>query len=153
MSALAAPETIELDTPRQFDFLLGEWDCSWQQDGLEHRGTSSVYLDLGHVVVESFDGRPSLDFQEVGLSVYDRQAKCWKQTRVDSEGRYLDFAGGFEHGLMELRRIGEVDGAPVLFRVRWENIERDAFDWSLQRSVDGGETWDALREAEYRRVL
>ena len=153
MSALAAPETIELDALRQFDFWLGEWDCTWQQDGLEHRGTNSVYLDLGHVLVENFDGRPSLDFQGLSLSVYDRKARCWKQTWVDSEGSYLDFAGSFENGVMELRRIGEVEGAPALFRMRWENIEQDSLDWSWQRSLDGGESWDVLWEIGYRRVL
>ena len=153
MSALAAPETIELDALRQFDFWLGEWDCTWQRDGLEHRGTNSVYLDLGHVLVENFDGRPSLDFQGLSLSVYDRKAHCWKQTWVDSEGSYLDFAGSFENGVMELRRIGEVEGAPALFRMRWENIEQDSLDWSWQRSLDGGESWDVLWEIGYRRVL
>ena len=117
-------------------------------------GTNSVYADLGGmVVVENFDGRPSLDYQGLSYSVYDRKAQCWKQTWVDSEGSYLDFAGSFENGVMELRRIGEVDGAPALFRMRWENIEPNSFDWSWQRSGDDGETWESLWEIEYSRVL
>ena len=85
--AHAEPTTIELDAARQFDFWLGEWDCTWHQDGLEHVGTNSVYADLGGmVVVENFDGRPSLDYQGLSYSVYDRKAHCWKQTWVDSEG-------------------------------------------------------------------
>lgn len=160
MSAVASlPPTNELDAARQFDFWLGEWDCTWYQDGLEHgvremRGTNSVYADLGGaVLVENFDGRPSLDFQGLSFSVYDRATGCWKQTWVDSEGGYLDFTGSFENGVMELRRSGDLDGSPALFRLRWENIEPDAFDWSRQRSVDGGVTWDSLWEIEYRRVL
>ena len=154
MSAVAAaPRTVELDAARQFDFWLGEWDCTWHADGLEHRGTNSVYLDLGHVVVENFDARPSLDYQGLSFSVYDREAGCWRQTWVDSEGSYLDFAGSFENGVMELRRIGVVDGAPAHFRMRWENIEPNAFDWSWQRSADAGETWATLWAIEYSRVL
>ena len=38
------------------------------------------------------DGRPSLDFQGLSFSVYDRSAGRWKQTWVDSQGSYLDFA-------------------------------------------------------------
>jgi hypothetical protein len=72
---------------------------------------------------------------------------------VDSEGSYLDFAGSFENGVMELRRIGEVEGLPALYRMRWENIERDALDWSYQRSADGGETWTTVWAIEYSRVL
>jgi hypothetical protein len=148
--AHAEPLTIELDAARQFDFWLGEWDCTWHADGLEHLGTNSVYADLGGmVVVENFDGRPSLDFQGLSYSVYDRTAQRWKQTWVDSEGSYLDFAGGLEDGAMDLRRIA--DGA--LFRMRWENIEPNAFDWSYARSDDGGATWTALWEIGYSRVL
>lgn len=152
--AHAEPVTLELDAGRQFDFWLGEWDCSWSDDSGRHLGTNSVYLDLGgSVVVENFDGRPSLDFQGLSFSVYDRKAHCWKQTWVDSEGSYLDFAGGFADGAMELRRAGEYDDAGSVFRLLWENIERDSFDWSWQRSDDAGETWNSLWEIEYTRVL
>jgi hypothetical protein len=150
----AEPLTLQLDAARQFDFWLGEWDCSWDDGERRHVATNSVYLDLGgKVVVENFDGRPSLDFQGLSFSVYDRNAGCWKQTWVDSEGSYLDFAGGFENGVMELRRNGEVDGVPAIFRMRWENIERESLDWSWQRSGDGGETWASLWEIDYSRVL
>ena len=150
----AEPLTLQLDAARQFDFWLGEWDCSWDDGERRHVATNSVYLDLGDkVVVENFDGRPSLDFQGLSFSVYDRNARCWKQTWVDSEDSYLDFTGGFENGVMELRRDGELDGAPAIFRMRWENIERDSFDWSWQRSDDDGEPWTSLWEIEYRRVL
>ncbi|MBA3348253.1 MAG: DUF1579 family protein [Actinobacteria bacterium] len=155
MSAIANPPvTLELDASRQFDFWLGDWDCTWHSDGLEHVGTNSVYADLGGaVIVENFDGRPSLDFQGLSFSVYDRTARCWKQTWVDSEGSYLDVTGGYENGVMELRRAGEADGAPALFRMRFEHIEPNAFDWSWQRSADDGRTWMPLWEIEYRRVV
>ena len=152
--AHAEPVTLELDAARQFDFWLGEWDCSWSDDSGRHLGTNSVYLDLGGcVVVENFDGRPSFDFQGLSFSVYDRKARCWKQTWVDSQGDYLDFAGGFADGVMELRRTGEGDDAGSVFRMRWENIERDSFDWSWQRSDDGADTWHSLWEIEYTRVI
>ena len=147
---LAEPLTFELDAARQFDFWLGEWDCRWHADGLEHVGTNSVYADLGGVVlVENFDARPSLDYQGLSYSVYDRAEQCWKQTWVDSEGTYLDFTGRFEDGVMELRRSAD----DVVFRMRWENIEPNGLDWSYQRSEDGGETWTALWEIGYSRVV
>jgi len=148
--AHAEPQTIELDAARQFDFWLGEWDCSWHADGLEHVGTNSVYADLGGMVlVENFDGRPSLDFQGLSYSVYDRAAQRWRQTWVDSEGGYLDFAGRFEDGAMELRR----SAGGVQFRMRWQNIDPGSFDWSYERSDDGGHTWAAVWEIGYSRVL
>ena len=50
---------------------------------------------------------------------------------------------------MELRRVA--DGS--LVRVRWERIDANGFDWSYQRSDDGGRTWTALWEIGYSRVL
>ena len=123
-------------------------------DGVKQVATNSVYLDLdGKVVVESFDGRPSVDFQGLSFSVYDRKRPLLEADLGGQRGQLPDFAGSFENGVMELRRDGEVEGAPASFRMRWENIERDSLDWSWQRSDDDGKTWTALWEIEYRRVL
>ncbi len=152
MSATVAsePVTLELDAARQFDFWLGEWDCAWDEGGARCVGTNSVYLDLGgKVVVENFDGRPSLDFQGLSYSVYDRREQCWKQTWVDSEANYLDFVGGWADGSMELRR----SAGGSLFRMRWERIEAESLDWSWSRSDDGGATWMPLWQIAYSRVL
>ncbi len=145
------PATAQLDAARQFDFLLGEWDCSW---GDGQTGTDSVYLDLDDkVVVESFDARPSLEYQGVSHSVYDRDSGRWKQTWVDTDGNYLDFVGGFEHGEMELRREAPFDGGTATFRLRWFDIERDGLRRAYERSDDGGATWTTLWAIEFRRVL
>jgi hypothetical protein len=151
IAAPPTPATAQLDAARQFDFLLGEWDCTWS-DG--ERGTDSVYLDLDDkVVVESFDGRPSLDYQGVSHSVYDRSDSRWKQTWVDTDGNYLDFVGGFSDGVMDLRREAPFNGGIALFRLRWFDIERDALRRAYERSDDGGETWTTLWAIDFRRVL
>jgi hypothetical protein len=151
IAAPPTPATAQLDAARQFDFLLGEWDCIWS-DGAS--GTDSVYLDLDDkVVVESFDGRPSLDYQGVSHSVYDRDAARWKQTWVDTDGNYLDFEGGFSEGVMDLRREAPFNGGSALFRLRWFDIERDALCRAYERSDDGGDTWTTLWAIDFRRVL
>jgi hypothetical protein len=145
------PHTAQQDGARQFDFWLGEWDCSW---GDGEGGTNSVYLDLcDAVVVESFDARPSMDFQGMSFSVYDRNARVWRQTWVDTDANYLDFVGRFEDGVMDLRRSAPVEAGTAVFRMRWHEIERDSLEWAYERSDDGGETWSSLWEIEYRRVL
>ena len=145
------PETAQQDGARQFDFWLGEWDCSW---GDGPGGTNSVYLDLGDaVVVESFDGRPAMAYQGMSFSVYDRNARLWRQTWVDTDANYLDFVGRYEDGVMDLRRSAQVDGGTAIFRMRWFEIERDSLEWAYERSDDGGETWSALWEIGYRRVV
>jgi hypothetical protein len=145
------PATALLDAARQFDFWLGEWDLRWS-DG--RTGTDSVFLDLGdNVVVGSLDARPSLDYQRVCHSVYARADGCWKHTWVDSDGNYLDFAGAFADGEMDLRREARHDGGVALFRVRWHDIEAESLTWSYERSDDGGESWASLWSIDYSRVL
>jgi hypothetical protein len=156
MSALyAEPRTAELDPARQFDFWLGDWDCSWSDgDGNEGTATNTVYLDLdGQDVVESFDARPSSDYQGMSFSMYDPTLGRWRQTWVDSTGRYLDFVGGYENGLMDLRHHGEHDGTAAEFRALWHAIEQDRLEWAWQVSVDAGESWTTLWAMEYVRVL
>jgi hypothetical protein len=151
IAAPPLPATAQLDAARQFDFWLGEWDLTWGGGG---RGTASVYLDLDDkVVVASLDARPSRDYQAIGHAVYDRVDGCWKHTWVDSDGSYLDFAGGFEDGVMDLRRDALADDGFALYRVRWFDIARNTLRWAYERSGDGGATWDVLWEIGYRRVL
>ena len=105
------------------------------------------------MVVESFDARPSSDYQGMSFSMYDPTLGRWRQTWVDSTGRYLDFAGGYENGAMDLRHHGELDGVAAEFRALWHSIERDRLEWAWQRSLDAGETWTTLWAMEYVRVL
>ena len=143
-----APDT---GAQRQFDFWLGEWDLSWG-DGAT--ATNSIYRDFdGHVIVESFDGRPSLELQGTSLTTYDPAAGTWKQTWVDNQGSHYEFAGAFRAGEMELRTETEVLGRPALLRMRWFNIREDALDWAWERSDDGGTRWTPLWEVAYSRVL
>ena len=156
MSALyAEPVTAQLDPARQFDFWLGDWDCRWSDgNGSEGTATNTVYLDLdGQVIVESFDARPSSDYQGMSFSMYDPALAKWRQTWVDSTGRYLDFAGGYDDCVMDLRHRGELDGSPADFRALWHSIERDRLEWAWQCSLDGGATWTTLWAMEYARVL
>ncbi len=129
---------------RDFDFWLGEWDVRWDEDRC---GTNVVELTLdGRVVLEQFDGRPGTQLRGMSVSVYDDREDVWRQTWVDSEGNYLQFAGGFKDGVMDLR--GERDGYAV--RMQWRDIRHDALTWLWQRSLDD-ESWVTSWELRYRR--
>ncbi len=145
------PRTSRLDGARQFDFWLGEWDCTWAEGGA---GTNSIYLDLADkVIVESFDGRPALEYQGMSFSVYDRLGGLWRQTWVDTDGNYLTFEGAWADGEMDLRRTVAGEDGPTLMRMRWHEIEENSLEWSYERSDDGGETWSSHWEIGYQRVL
>jgi hypothetical protein len=151
MGAAQARQATETGALREFDFWLGEWDLSW---GDGQRATNSIYQDFdGRVIVESFDGRPSIELQGMSVSTYDVDARCWRQTWVDNSGSYLDFRGEFRDGQMDLRTEREIDGRRTLLRMRWFDISRDALTWAWERSVDGGRTWETVWQIAYARVV
>jgi hypothetical protein len=129
---------------RDFDFWLGEWEVRWD-DGT-HSGTNVIERILdGRVLLERFDGRPGIELQGMSLSVYDEAARVWRQTWVDNQGSYLEFAGTLADGVMDLR--GKPNGEPV--RMQWRDIRSDALTWLWQRS--DRKTWMTLWELQYRR--
>ena len=132
---------------RQFDFWLGEWECTWEGG----RGSNTVSAELdGMVVLERFDGRPGTELRGISVSVYDEKAACWRQTWVDSSGAYLEFTGGFAEGTMELRREAVEDGAAIEQRMRFTEIAADGLVWLWERRPACG-AWETLWRIDYRR--
>jgi hypothetical protein len=134
---------------QQFDFWLGEWDCTWD-DG--QRGSNSIQVIMnGFVVLEQFSGEPAMPFHGMSVSTYSPALKQWRQTWVDDEGNYLDFAGEFRDGRMVLARTAVEEDERIRQRMVWYNIAPDSLDWDWQRSEDGGASWQNLWTIHYRR--
>ena len=130
----------------QFDFWLGEWDCSWGDDG---KGSNCVERIMdGKIIQENFDGG---DFRGISVSAWDAGRKLWCQTWVDNSGTYLDFTGSFRDGQMVLSRDALVRGEACKQRMVWYNITESEFDWNWERSDDGGKTWDVKWQIKYKR--
>jgi hypothetical protein len=88
------------------------------------------------------------------VSAFDSRAGKWKQTWVDNEGGYLDFSGEFKDGTMILSRESTgTDGSKVVQRMVWKNISPNELDWSWERSLDGGKTWQVLWPIHYKRKI
>jgi hypothetical protein len=130
----------------QFDFWLGEWDCTW---GEQEKGSNRVERILeGKVIQENFSAP---DFTGLSVSAYDTERRLWCQTWVDSNGTYLDFTGGFEEGKMILTRDAIVRGETCRQRMVWYDFQPDQFLWNWERSDDGGITWRTLWHIRYTR--
>ena len=62
------------------------------------------------------------------------------------------FSGESKDGQMVLAREAvRPDGAKVQQRMVFKNIGRNEFDWSWERSLDGGKTWEVLWPIHYKR--
>ena len=130
----------------QFDFWLGEWECTWGEDG---KGSNRVEGTLdGKIIQENFEGG---DLHGISLSAWNTETNQWYQTWVDNSGSYLDFSGGFHEGQMILSRDAMIGGEAFKQRMVWYNIEADEFDWNWERSEDGGATWKVSWQIKYRR--
>ena len=139
---------------KQFDFWIGEWELTWpgEKPGETGQGSNSIKRIMdGCVVQENFSGRDSMPLRGTSVSTFDTNSGHWKQTWVDNEGGYLDFAGDFKDGQMILQRETVRNGARVLQRMVWKNITPNEFDWSWEASRDGGNTWQVNWPIHYKR--
>jgi hypothetical protein len=135
---------------RQFDFWLGTWSLTWEGGA----GTNVIEAVFdGRAIVERFDGRPGVALQGMSVSVYDVDADVWRQAWVDSDGRYLDFAGGLQGREMDLRREGTYEGQPATYRMLWHDIAPESLRWNWECSVDEGRSWRTLWAIAYQRQV
>ena len=138
--------------PDDFDFWLGSWVASWGEEGATGRNVIAKSFE-GRVVEERFDGRPGVEFRGMSVNVYDAPRDRWLQTWVDDEGNYFALEGAMRDGEMTLlcdRHNGE--DQTLVYRMRFHDIEADAFTWSWERSTDRGGTYALAWRIAYRRA-
>lgn len=149
-----SPTACEAAQQRQFDFWVGEWELTWpsEKPGEIGHGTNTIKRIMdGCVVQENFSGGESMHLRGTSLSIFDTNSARWKQTWVDNEGGYLDFAGEFKDGQMILQREAIRNGEKILQRMVWQNISLNEMDWSWEGSRDGGKTWRVQWPIHYKR--
>jgi hypothetical protein len=144
--ATVEDRAVDSHAARQFDFWLGHWDLRWEPDGRGVNVITSILDD--HVILERFDGRPSIPLAGMSVTAFDDTIGRWRQTWVDTDRQYLDFVGGMERDAMVLERR-RVDGR--LQRMVWSDIEPESLRWSWQHSDDDGRSWTVDWDIEYRR--
>jgi hypothetical protein len=153
----AQPAACKEPQQKQFDFWVGEWDLTWpgKTQAETAHGSNSIKRTLdGCVVEENFSGGESMPLRGMSVSTFDANAGKWKQTWVDNEGGYLDFVGEFKDGEMTLAREAiRPDGTKVQQRMVFKNITAQELDWSWERSLDGGKTWQVVWPIHYKRKL
>ena len=133
----------------ELDYWLGSWHARW--NGGEGTNTITGELDR-KVVVERFEGRPSLELTGYSVSVFDAEADLWRQTWVDDQGSYFALTGGTEGDMFVLRTSAVRGGVPVDLRMVFCEIAADSFRWLWERSADAGATWSTAWEIAYTRT-
>jgi len=149
----APPVGCDSPESHQMDFWLGEWQADYVQNGVKAKSHNRITKTLdGCAILEEFTGAPGIPLDGRSYSAYDRNAGVWKQTWVDNQGAYLDFAGSIVDGNRVFAREFQRQGSTVKQRMVFRDVKPDAFKWLWQGSTDGGATWNTAWEIDYRRV-
>ena len=149
MSQDEIPGNCSAEEARQLDFWVGEWALSWEGGS----GTNLIRPILGGCVIEENFSDPTSQFYGRSVSTFDANTGRWQQTWVDNNATYLDFVGGMEGETMVLSRaFTNAEGATVMQRMVFYNVERDRLDWNWENSTDGGQSWNLIWKIHYERV-
>ena len=153
----ARPATVAIGQPVDlFDFWVGDWDISWTNaQGQLLKGSNQIVKILdGKVIEENFVGSPASVpvLKGKSVSVYSTAKNVWRQTWVDNQGGYISLTAKVDGE----KRIFETDpvkrnGAEIIQRMVFHDIQKDSFIWDWEGSRDGGKTWNNLWKIEYRR--
>ncbi len=141
---------------KQLDFWVGEWHASWpaSPDGPAGTGTNRIEKVLdGCVVSENFAAEGAAPLVGKSWSTFDSRTKEWRQTWVDNQAGYFDFLGDVsspDEKIFAMHATGK-DGRSVALRMVFKNIAADTFDWSWERSNDGGKSWMVQWPIHYSR--
>ncbi len=129
---------------RLLDFWVGDWSLTWNK--------ISRTLD-NCVIQELFEADKPVSLHGMSLSTFDKATAKWKQTWVDNSGSYLDFVGDVhDDSAIFMRDAKDKDGNPIKQRMVYKNYNKDEFDWSWERSEDGGATWKVMWPIHYTRL-
>lgn len=157
MLAMIAYFAMQSDPASQFDFWVGEWECSGRSrnapgkdEWTETKAENSIKKILAGKVVEESFSMPGFDGKSV--TVYDARNQQWRQTWVDSAGGYLVFTGGWKDGKMTLVQVMAPNAPAGLgMRMVFSDITKDAFLWQWERTNDDGKTWELQWKLDYKR--
>lgn len=156
---LSGQETKEaMLTGDEFDFWVGTWDATWEEpNGGIGKGTNSIEKILDEkVLMERFEilEGASKGFKGTSISVLSIQTTTWKQAWTDSQGSYLNFEGFVEEDTRGFKtQTVNSKGEKMLARMVFKDIEKNAFTWDWENSMDDGKTWNLLWRINYSRKL
>jgi tetratricopeptide (TPR) repeat protein len=137
---------------RELDFWIGEWDARGANAPPNTPPSSSVITKIhtGCVILESWS---SPGYTGQSFNIYDRSRGKWHQTWVDSTGGLHEYWGELKGANMIYEgQIPPLPGmSPQQTRMTFFNLGPDKVRQLVERSADGGKTWQVNYDISYTR--
>ena len=155
---MGAPEQM-----KEIAFLTGTWNVDMERPDDKNPGnwikekvvcTYKTVLD-GCAMEMRFQGTMmGTLFKGYMLQSYDRNKKQWQTLWVDNMDAKMSFYTGQKHG-DTLMVSGEemLQGQEYLSRMSTFNHTPESFDWTMENSSDGGQTWTLVGKAKYTKKM
>ena len=140
---------------RQFDYWLGTWDVRPNGAPPNTPPATNVITKIhnGCVILESWNA-PGMTGQS--FNIYDRVARKWHQTWVDSTGGLHEYWGGLLDGNMTYEGDipsppGQSAGGRMHVRLTFFKRSDGSVRQFSERTGDGGKTWQVNYDLIYTR--
>lgn len=162
MGASLPPSTqiAIMQTPSDFDFIIGSWRVSHRRlnarlqgcsEWTEFQGTSSTRKILGGFgnVEDNVLHLPNGDVHAAAFRSFDVNTQCWAIWWLDGRAPHqLDtpvigrFSSNLNGSLGTFLARDTLDGKPVEIRFIWKNAPGSNPTWEQAFSPDAGITWE-----------
>lgn len=140
------------DPSKQFDFLIGHWECTYQAVDAEGELGQAYpctwdgkYTFDGNMVQDDFkmfnkDG--AMVFAGTTLRTYVAQKQRWDLAFLGARnGHWPNFHGVWKEGEIHINSDGVDQRGNFKAKIRFYDIKEDSFMWDMHKSYDEGKTW------------
>ena len=141
---------------REFDFWIGNWDV-YDKSG-KPAGTSKISLILDSCVIleewTSVSNKNTSTYTGKSFNTYNIATKQWQQTWVDNTGNTTEFLSSETNTgqiIFHADKVISPDGKTFIRRLTFTKLNDTKVRQFGERSDDGGKTWAAEYDLEYRR--
>jgi hypothetical protein len=141
---------------RQFDFWIGEWDVFGKKGNKAGDSKITVLLDSCVILEEwtSAGTQQGLVYSGKSFNSYNAATKQWQQTWTDNTGNtteYLRGEGVSGKIIYYADKVAGSNGKEFMRRLTFSKLTDNKVRQFGERSDDGGITWAAEYDLEYRR--
>ena len=133
----------------QFDFWVGEWYV-FSNDKLVGRNEIKRILG-GCTLIEKYTAAGG-KFAGRSFSYFEPEDGRWHQVWVDDSGTRMHLTGGYADGRMVMSGDRLKNGETVTDRISWTDNSDGTVRQLWELSEDGGKSWQALFDGQYRPV-